>query len=67
MTMNEASERAARLGLSAWVSQVDVVAGRGAQLTVKCVGFGNLEVAVGEGETWDEAFGRATNLIFAAR
>jgi hypothetical protein len=67
MTMKEASERAARLGLSAWISQADVVAGRGAQIAVKCVGFENLELAVGEGETWDVAFGKATNLIFAAR
>ena len=68
MTTKQASERAAQLGLSAWTAQASVVGGEiGESIAVKCVGFADLELALGAGEMWDEAFARATQLIFAAR
>jgi len=68
MTMKEAMERAERLGLSAWVGKTVAVGGGNAEsAAVKCVGFSSIELVLGEGETWEEAFRRATALIFSAR
>ena len=36
------------------------------RIEMKCIGFGKLELPLGEGDTWEEAFARATKLIFAA-
>jgi hypothetical protein len=66
MTTREATRRAKRLGLSAWIAQASAVGGEtGESVEVKCVGFANLELPLGEGETWEEAFQRATRIIFA--
>ena len=67
MTNREAVRRAERLGLSAWIVQASTVGGDTSDHNeIKCVGFGTLELPLGEGETWEEAFARATKLIFAA-
>jgi hypothetical protein len=67
MTNREAVRRAERLGLSAWIVQASAVGGDSSdRLEIKCVGFGNLELPLGEGDTREEAFTRATKLIFAA-
>jgi len=67
MTTREATRRAKRLGLSAWIAQASAVGGgeAGESVEVKCVGFANLELPLGEGETWEEAFQRATRIIFS--
>jgi hypothetical protein len=66
MTIREAMRRAERLGLSAWIAQASAVGGDSAEIIeVKCVGFGRLELPLGEGETWEEAFARAMKLIFS--
>lgn len=67
MTNREAVRRAERLGLSAWIVQASAVGGDSSDcIEIKCVGFGKLELPLGEGDTWEEAFARATKLIFAA-
>lgn len=67
MTNREAVRRAERLGLSAWIVQASAVGGDSSdRIEIKCIGFGKLELQLGEGDTWEEAFARATKLIFAA-
>jgi hypothetical protein len=66
MTTREAKVRAAELGMSAWVVEAVAVEKDGSQLrTVKCVGFAGIELSIGAGETWDDAFGHATRIIFS--
>jgi len=66
MTSKEAQDRAAKLGLSAWVSEV-VTAGEAAEGTgTKCVGFASIEFPLAESETWEKAFSVLTRLIFSA-
>ena len=68
MTTNQAIEKARKLGLSTWTTQKSVVGGElGENVELKCVGFADVELALGEGETWDEAFARAGRLIFSAQ
>lgn len=68
MTAQQAIDRAARLGLSTWVAQASVIGGNsGDTCDLKCVGFADLGLPLGEGETWEEAFTRATRLIYSAR
>jgi hypothetical protein len=68
MTAQQATDRAAQLGLSAWIAQTDLIgAGSHETSTLKCVGFAELELALGEGETWEIAFTQAARLIFSAR
>ena len=68
MTTQQATERAAQLGLSTWVTQANVIGGDSRETcTLKCVGFAELELALGEGETWELAFTQAARLIFSAR
>jgi hypothetical protein len=65
MTTREARVRATELGMSAWVVEAVAVEGEGSQLrTVKCVGFAGIELPIGAGETWDDALGQATRIIF---
>lgn len=65
MTRREAQERATKLGLSAWVTEV-VTAGEASQGTgTKCVGFASIDYPLAEAETWDEAFSVLTRLIFS--
>jgi hypothetical protein len=68
VTAQQATERAAQLGFSTWVTQADVIGGDSRETcTLKCVGFAELELALGEGETWEIAFTQAARLIFSAR
>ena len=68
MTAQQATERAAQLGLSTWITQANLIGGDSRETcTVKCVGFADLELALGEGETWEIAFTQAARLIFSAR
>ena len=68
MNTNQAIEKARKLGLSAWMVQASAVGGEPGECgAVKCVGFADLDLPLGEGETWDEAFRLATGLIFGAR
>jgi hypothetical protein len=68
MTAQQAKDRAAQLGLSTWVTHASVIGGdSGDSCDLKCVGFADLELALGEGETWEEAFTRATRLIYSAQ
>ena len=66
MTSKEAQDKAAKLGLSAWVSEV-VTAGEVSEGTgTKCVGFASIEFPLAESETWEKAFSVLTRLIFSA-
>ena len=68
MTAQQAIDRAAQPGLSTWVTQASVI-GENSRDTcdLKCVGFADIELPLGEGETWEEAFTRATRLIYSAQ
>ena len=68
MTLHEARQRAKKLGLSAWVVQF-VPAGGTVETTkevtrVHRIGFATLNFAIAEGSTWNEAWKRATRIIF---
>ncbi|HEU4725042.1 MAG TPA: hypothetical protein VFU59_07065 [Candidatus Eisenbacteria bacterium] len=70
MTLKEARQRAQRLGLSAWVVQF-VPAGGSVESAkdatrVHRIGYSSLNFAIAEGTTWDEAWRRATQVIFGA-
>jgi hypothetical protein len=66
MTTQQAEQLAARMGMSAWIGRAMVVGGTDEQsIEVKRVGFADIDLAMGEGETWDDAFDRATQMIFA--
>lgn len=66
MTQQQAESHAARLGLSIWEVEA-VVVGREASRTValKCCGFASVDLTLGEGETWEEAFEQARRVIFS--
>ena len=70
MTLKEARQRAERLGLSAWVVQF-VPAGGSVESAneatrVHRIGFSSLNFAIAQGSTWEEAWARATQVIFGA-
>jgi hypothetical protein len=65
MTIREAQEQAARLGLSAWVVQALAVGQHGQQVVdLMCVGFVSADLPIAEAETWEEALQEATRIIF---
>jgi hypothetical protein len=68
MKTREAQELAARLGLSAWVSQVVAAGDDGSEAVVelKCVGFSSADFPLAEGETWGQAFDGALRIAFGA-
>ena len=67
MTEREAREAAARLGLSTWVVEVIAVGRDNSHpLCLKCVGFEQLDLPLGEAERWEDAFAQAARLIFSA-
>ena len=68
MKTREAQELAARLGLSAWVSQVVAAGEEGNEAVVelKCVGFSSADFPRAEAETWREAFDGAFRIAFGA-
>jgi hypothetical protein len=66
MTVKEAQDRAAKLGLSAWVVQA-VAAGEASEnVPLKRVGFASIDFPLGEAETWEEALSRTIRIIFSA-
>lgn len=67
MTFQEARERAARLGLSAWVEEAVAAGETSGAIETKRVGFASADMVLAEGETWEEALRRATRIIFSAR
>ncbi len=66
MTRREARERAEKLGLSTWMVEAVAVGEGSGSVSLKCVGFASLGLAVGEGETWEDALTQATRIIFGA-
>jgi len=66
MVTREIHDRAARLGLSAWVTYGIAAGkpGRERMLELKCVGFSSADFALAEGETWNEVFEEAARIIF---
>jgi len=64
---NDAVERAAMLGMSAWVTEVvAATTSGGVAQRLYHVGFKGIDLALGEGETWEWAIARAMDLIFRA-
>src|SRR5205823_2840487 len=66
MTRNEADARAAALGLSTWIVEAIAVGTTSRVVTLMCVGFADVEIVLGEGETWQEAFDEAMRIMFGA-
>jgi hypothetical protein len=66
MTTQQAQDRAARLGLSTWMAQTVAAGDSSETIALKCVGFASIQVALGEAETWEDAFSHATRVIFSA-
>jgi hypothetical protein len=58
--------RAERLGLSAWIAKASVVGEESSEVEIKRIGFSDLDLPLGEGETWEEAHARAARVIFSA-
>ena len=66
MNDHDAEQRAARLGLSVWVTEVVAATMSGAvSQQLYHVGFKGIELPLAEGETWEGAFERAMELIFS--
>jgi hypothetical protein len=66
MTTQQAQERAAQLGLSAWIEEAVQVGLEGSEAVEhKCVGFASAGLAIAWAETWDEAFSQALRIIFS--
>ena len=65
MVTREIRDRAARLGLSAWVTYAIAATrdGRERMLELKCVGFSSADLALAEGETWSEVFDEAALVL----
>lgn len=67
MTIQEAQERASRLGLSVWIAQtVEVGKDSVENSELRCVGFVTADLAIAEAESWEEALEQATRIIFSA-
>jgi hypothetical protein len=66
MTAKEAKERAAKLGLSAWVVQAVAAGDASESVPLKRVGFASIDFPLAEAETWDEALSRTLRIIFSA-
>lgn len=68
MSAREAQDRAARLGLSAWITEAIAVDPRAREAMSErhCVGFASADLVIGEGETWNSAFEQAERIVFGA-
>jgi hypothetical protein len=66
MTRKQAEERAAQLGLSVWQTETIKVGPTSEAVEIMCVGFADLELAMAEAESWDEALEEATRIIYSA-
>jgi len=65
MTIEQAQERAARMGLSVWHKEAIKVGSTSETVTLNCIGFATLDVTIGEGETWDDAFSDTLRIIYS--
>lgn len=63
MTEKDAMNRAAALGLSAWVSQAIAVGRKSRTIELHCVGFASIRLPLAEAETWEEAFTMLSEII----
>jgi hypothetical protein len=67
MTMQEAQDRASRLGLSAWIGEAVAIGRDSSEIVeIMCIGFVSADLAIAEGESWEEALQAATRIIFSA-
>jgi hypothetical protein len=66
MTLQEARERARKLGLSTWVVEAIAVGEKSEAVDLMCVGFASIGVPIAEGENWDEAIKNTVRIIFAS-
>ena len=67
MTMQEAQNRASRLGLSAWIGEAVAVGRDSSEIVeIMCIGFVSADLPIAEGESWEEALHAATRIIFSA-
>jgi hypothetical protein len=67
VTRQQAERRATQLGLSIWEAEAIVVGNEGSRTEqLKFCGFAGLELPLGEGETWEDAFEQALRVIFTA-
>jgi hypothetical protein len=64
LTHKEASERAARLGLSTWVVEAIAVGRRSTTVELMCIGFASVDVPIAEAESWEEAMAQTIRIIF---
>ena len=63
----EAQERARRLGMSVWTTEVIAATASGSVPEwLYHVGFKDIDLVLAEGETWEGALDRAMDLIFRA-
>ena len=63
MTDDDASVRAAALGLSAWITQAIAVGPKSRVINLYCVGFASMDFPLAEAESWDEAFAILSQLV----
>lgn len=66
MTRNEADTKAAELGLSTWMVEAVAVGPTSRVVTLMCVGLADIELVLGEGESWKEAMDEALRIVFSA-
>jgi hypothetical protein len=66
MNRNEAQMSAAKLGLSTWIVQAIAVGPTSEAVPLKCVGFADVDLPLGEAETWEEALAEAARVVFSA-
>jgi hypothetical protein len=63
MTKRQADARARKLGLSAWVTEAIAVGRVSRTVSIYCVGFASLGMAIAEAESWEEAFHTLDQII----
>ena len=65
MNTRDAQREARKLGLSAWHVQAVAVGPDQQIVELKCVGFASIDFPLAEAETWEEALGQVTRIIFS--
>ncbi len=66
MNRNEAQQCAGRMGLATWIVQAVAVGPSSDTVPLKCVGFADVDLPLGEAETWEEALAQAARVVFSA-
>lgn len=66
MNRNQAQMCAARMGLSTWIVQAIAVGPASETVPLKCVGFADVDLPLGEAESWEEALAEAARVVFSA-